>query len=114
MSNRSDIARLEMILKYIGDIQIIVARHGSVHDALVDMEGQYALMMCLSQIGENMKKIKNPVFVSQLPVAQVTGMRNRIFHDYEGIDYIIAENTISESLPELKDKIISLLKSSNP
>ncbi len=52
MSLKSDTARLEQILVYIADIDKIVSRHKSIANTLNDIEGQYAIMLCLSQIGE--------------------------------------------------------------
>ena len=109
MSRKADLARLERITSYIDDILTIVDRHGSIDDTLGDMEGQYAVMLCLTQIGEQLGKIQEPSFVAQLPVRMAGGLRNIIVHDYEGVEMTIVGNTISKSLPELKTIIRMLL-----
>lgn len=109
MSRRADLARLERIAAYIDDVTEIAERHQSLTQALEDKEGQYALLLCLTQIGELLGKVSTPEFVDQLPVRLATGLRNVIVHDYEGVNMIIVENTIKESLPELKRTIQVLL-----
>ena len=36
-------------------------------------------------------------------------MRNRIVHDYENVDLSVLWGTITESLPDLKDKLKELI-----
>jgi uncharacterized protein with HEPN domain len=113
MSKRSDLAKVELILKYISDIQKIIERHGSIDKALDDYEGEYALMMCLAQIGEAVNKISEPEILSKIPVSKISGMRNRIVHGYEDIDKIIIAEVLTVHLPDLKEKIKSYLRSLN-
>jgi hypothetical protein len=40
MSSRSDLAKVELIIKCISDIQNIIERHGSIEEALDDYEGE--------------------------------------------------------------------------
>ena len=110
MSLKSDIARLEQILEYIEDITKIVFRHENVVRTLEDLEGQYAVMLCLSQIGELLGKIETADFIAKLPVRVATGLRNIISHDYDGVDLIIVENTVIHDIPELKNTIVTLLQ----
>lgn len=109
MSRKADLARLERLESYIDDIFTIVDRHGSIADTLDDLEGQYAVMLCLTQIGEQMAKIEDPDFVSHLPVRMAAGLRNIIVHDYEGVELTIIGNTLKDSLPELRIAIRSIL-----
>jgi len=59
MSHKGDIIRLHSINKYIADIETIIGNHGFVEKALSNMEGQYALMLCIAQIGELLNKNKD-------------------------------------------------------
>jgi uncharacterized protein with HEPN domain len=110
MSRRADLARLERLESYISDIFTIVERHGSIADTLNDLEGQYAIMLCLTQIGEQIGKIEDPDFVSQLPVRMAAGLRNIIVHNYEGVELTIIGNTVRDSLPELRTTIRKILE----
>lgn len=110
MSPESDRPRLETILKYIDDIERIIQRHESIEKALLDIEGQYALMLCFIQIGELLNKIKSEEYKAMLPVKFAVGLRNIIVHNYDGIDVQIVKNTIVKSLPELKEKLCAILE----
>ncbi len=109
MSIRSDTAKLEQILSCITDISEIINRHGEIVDTLNDMEGKYAVMLCLSQIGELLGKIESNDIAAKLPVRPAIGLRNIITHNYDGIDLVIVENTIRNQIPELKDLNVSIL-----
>lgn len=110
MSHRADLARLERILNYIDDVMEIVKRHGTTEKTLKHKEGQYAVLLCLTQIGELLGKISTPEFVERLPIQLATGLRNMIVHNYEGVDMTIVGSTIRESLPELKRTIQALIR----
>jgi uncharacterized protein with HEPN domain len=110
MSHNGDIARLIKIMTYISGIEEIIARHKGATAALKDTEGQYALMMCLLQIGELSNRIKDEKILHELPIHEAVSFRNRIAHEYNGILMDIAEETLTRSIPEMKTKIITFLK----
>jgi len=114
MSDKSDLARLEFILKLIDDIEFSINRHGGVSSALDDREGYHAIMMCCMQIGENLNKIENKLWADKLPVSMAYGMRNVIAHDYIGISLARVAVTIEKSIFELKDIINALIKTEGP
>lgn len=47
---------------------------------------------------------------SELPWAEMAGLRNRIVHDYFGIDLDIIWQVVSADLPELAGQIRALLR----
>ena len=105
MFSKGDMAKLESILKYIGDIQSIIKRHGSIESSLVDLEGQYSIMMCFMQIGELLNKIESDSLKNTLPIKYAVAFRNIIVHNYDGVDFTLAENTIKNSLPKLANTV---------
>lgn len=109
MSEKSDNARLEAVLDYIRDINTIIGRHKTIENALLDMEGQYALMMCIQQIGELVNKIQSEKYTAVLPIKDIVGFRNIVAHNYDGINFNIVENIIEKSIPELKSLIEGIL-----
>ncbi|MFH0975423.1 MAG: HepT-like ribonuclease domain-containing protein [Spirochaetota bacterium] len=109
MFKRSDLAKLELILKYISDINIIVEKHGTIEKTLSDIEGEYAIMMCITQIGEAVNKIENTNILNELPSSKIIGLRNRIVHGYEDIDIKIISETIKLHIPELRKVVESLI-----
>jgi hypothetical protein len=56
MSKQSLQAKIEFIVEMVDNIDAIAKRHGGIVKALEDFEGQMALLMGLSQIGETLKK----------------------------------------------------------
>lgn len=71
-----------------------------------------ASLLLLSNIGENVGKISEetrgayPAF----PWKQVRGLRNRIAHDYTGIDYEMVFDIITEHIPPLKNALENIIK----
>jgi uncharacterized protein with HEPN domain len=109
MSEKSDKAKLESVLDYIQDIDTIIKRHETIENALLDMEGQYALLMCIQQIGELVNKIESDKYISKIPVKDIVGFRNVVAHNYDGINFRIVENVLGNSIPDLKKLVEELL-----
>ncbi|AYQ33022.1 DUF86 domain-containing protein [Runella sp. SP2] len=71
-----------------------------------------ASLLLLSNIGENSGKISEitrstyPAF----PWKQVRGLRNRIAHDYTGIDYEMVFEIVNQQIPRLKVAIEEIIK----
>lgn len=110
MYNPSDNVKLELILKYINDIEIIISNHDNLEDAVNSKEGEYALMMCITQIGEAVTKIQNQNILDKIFSKEIVGMRNRIVHGYEDFDRKIVLFTLKENIPELKSVIEKFIK----
>lgn len=63
------------------------------------------------QISENVKKLSNDIYnmYPDVPWMKISGLRNRIVHDYGSIQLDIIFDTVKNNLPELKMKIESIL-----
>lgn len=75
-------------------------------DFLVDLKTRYAVSMCLIVVGENTARLMryHPELLAahpETPWAQAIGMRNRIAHGYEDVDFAIVWQTAKQYLPEL-------------
>ncbi|MFA7658011.1 MAG: DUF86 domain-containing protein [Candidatus Gastranaerophilaceae bacterium] len=46
----------------------------------------------------------------ELPLKEMTGMRNVLIHDYLGVDYQFVWQTIKEDLPQVKEIITRIIK----
>ena len=108
MSERKTAVQIDFLLEMIQKIEFIVKRHGSVVSALEDTEGQLALLMAVSQIGETLNKIE-PNTIENLGLEEARKgayeTRNFIVHDYDGVDLYLIEKVIVEYLPEMKSKL---------
>ena len=113
MSKQSQLAKVDFLLEMIENIEQIIQRHKGIVDTLEDFEGQMAVLMGISQIGETLKKLDDILVIKYDLVKDKEGSyytRNYIVHDYEGIDLGFIENILRSYLPELKKKFL-LIKS---
>ena len=111
MSKQSMNAKLEFIIEMIENIEEIINRHNGIVKTLEDFEGQMAILMGISQIGETLKKFDDDfVRIHNLEDDRDGAYytRNYIVHDYEGVDLGFIENILRSYLPELKDKILKM------
>ena len=70
-----------------------------------------ACVFNLSQIGELVMRFDDEFINShtQIPWRKIKGLRNRIVHDYEGVQYNIIWDILINFLPELIENINRLL-----
>jgi len=78
-----------------------------------DMKTQDAVMMRLVSIGELVNRLidSDPEFISenqQIPWNMIRGMRNKIAHDYFGIDSRVLFETARSSIPQLAEMMEKL------
>lgn len=109
MSNNTDKPILEFVLLMIKEAENVIERHGSAYRALNDFEGKNAILFNLLQIGEKLNKIHSPHIRALLPINEAYSIRNRITHDYDGIDLIIVEEVLNEEFPTLKKTILEII-----
>ena len=107
--SEADIPKLEFIARMIHVSEEIISRHGGIDQALEDIEGQNALLMCVLQIGETLNTIKNLEWRKILPVSEAYGLRNLIAHHYDSVDLSIISEILEFDFPNLKNNIHSLL-----
>ena len=112
MSDRGDRARLESVLAIISDLRTIIEGHGGTDSTLSDTEGQYAVLMCLTQIGEKLSRISSPDFLAPLPVRKSVALRNIIVHDYDRVNFRIIGEILEKDIPELEAAVFALLNQS--
>ncbi len=65
----------------------------------------------LSQIGELVSKLDGSFTDkhSEIPWRALYGLRNRIVHDYEGVNIRLVWELITEDLPDLRRKLADIL-----
>ena len=69
-----------------------------------------ACVFNLSQIGELVRHLDDD-FMNQhsyIPWAQMRGLRNRIIHDYEGVNLVLVWDIIKYDIPDLREELIKL------
>lgn len=72
----------------------------------------YAVVRAIEIIGEAVKNIPASVKKShkEIPWKDATAMRNKLIHEYFGVNIKVVWKTIKEDIPELKERISELLK----
>ena len=101
---------VEDILESIQKIEDFT--EGMDYNAFVtDAKTLYAVRTALQIIGEASAKIPEDIRKkhSDIPWVQIRGLRNRIVHEYFGLDVRLIWNTIKNDLPVLKPEIGKLL-----
>ena len=101
--------RIEIILKYIDDIEYIVSNYNGVVNTLEDRIGKHSLLLCLIQIGENLNKLSSSNKNIQKATQGAYAVRNFIAHDYEGINLDLIENVVRNLLEPLKLELVKEL-----
>lgn len=69
-----------------------------------------ACVFNLSQMGELVNRLDD-IFVEEhatIPWHQIRGLRNRIVHDYEGVNLRLVWEIIESDLPELRDELLNI------
>lgn len=105
---------------YLGHIRDAIAdieQYASAgHDAFVaDRMRQDAIIRKLEIIGEAVKRLSATTRDRRAEIAwkQIAGMRDRLTHDYFGVDLSLVWRVVERDLTPLKDAIAALLSTAS-
>lgn len=103
---------VKKLIQYIDKI-LLYTKSMSYEDLLNNSMVLEACVFNLSQMGELVKKIdKNYEKENDhIPWRQIYGLRNKIVHDYEGVNFTLLWSIIDEDLKELKSELERLVNS---
>ena len=100
-------------LQHIRDaLQDIAAYCGSDHEAFLrDRMRQDATLRKLEVIGQAVKNLSEPTKSRQpeIPWKQIAGMRDKVIHDYFGVNLEIVWAVVQKELPKLSTAVEALL-----
>lgn len=102
---------------YLEDIyeQIVLAKKFIIgmnqEQFCADEKTVYAVIRVLEIIGEATKNIPDQVrkYHPAVPWKEMAGMRDKLIHDYFGVNLAIVWKTVAERLPELEPLIREML-----
>lgn len=111
MKKRSFIDYIEDILESILKVEQFI-EGVDYNTFIVDEKTLYAVRTALQIIGEASARIPRNIRDQhqEIPWKQIIAFRNRIVHEYFGVDVILVWKTIQHDLPALKPKIRKLLE----
>lgn len=86
---------LEFIVEHMRDVSM---EELNVNEVLLD-----SMLFRMIQISENVKRLTDEYKMSHsyIPWSALSGMRNRIVHDYGNVDLNIVYETLKNDIPEL-------------
>ena len=103
---KDDLAYIEHILDCIRKIKEFTTGL-SLKDFSVNELVQDAVIRNIEIIGEASKKISSDTkqIYYEIPWKEITGMRDKLIHDYLGVDVEVVWRTITEDIPTLEKQI---------
>ncbi len=106
-----DIITLTKILKYIDEINLFIANY-SHEEFRNDRKTINACVFNLSQIGELAGKISDELQAeySNIEWRGIKALRNRIVHDYDGVNLNMVWEFLTTELKELEQLLKDIIK----
>ena len=111
MINRDYRDYIRDIIDSINDIESFT-ENITFEDLARDRKTINAVIRSIEIIGEAAKRVSQPIKDKNpsIPWKRMAGMRDKLIHEYFGVDKEILWKTIKNSLPELKDKIAKVIE----
>jgi uncharacterized protein with HEPN domain len=111
MSDRDPVVRLLHMRDYAAKIGTLISGKSKA-----DLEQDEVLYLAITRlielIGEAASQYpkESQVRYPKIPWAKIVGMRNRLIHAYDSVDYNILWNAITINIPELLSELEEILK----
>ncbi len=85
-------------------------------DFLKDEKTVFAVIRAIEIIGEATKKIPANIREKypEIPWREMTGTRDKLIHDYMGVNLVVVWKTVTEDIPNLISLLQQAIKNENP
>jgi len=112
---KNDKAYLKHILDAIHNINRFM-KNVTEKEFLENTEKQYAVLRALEIIGEATKNLSRETKADYPEVewTDIAGMRDKLIHQYFGVDLALVWETVKENLPSLEKAVSEILTKSDP
>ena len=110
---KSDKERLETILSIWNDLKIQIDQNGITKENLLNNQFyQWAVTTPLYNIGEHVYHLSLELkeTYSDVPWNLVAGLRHRLVHDYDGINWSIIVEVIFDDLFKFSEQVADIVK----
>lgn len=113
--SKEPVDHLRHILDECNDI-LSVSVHLSKEEFVKDDTLKRAIARSLEIIGEATKKVPADFKYkwNTIQWKNMAGMRDRLIHDYHGVNYTIVWDVVKNKIPELQKQIAEVLKNESP
>ncbi len=110
--HKDPVEYLKHILDECKFIKSVITPELKKDDFLIDETLKRAVIRSLEIIGEATKKISADVKYnwSSISWKNMAGMRDRLIHDYMGVNYSIVWDVVKNKIPELYDQIENIIE----
>ena len=111
--NRSDVARLKKVIDTWHALQAQLEARGITREMLlVDEFSQWAVTTPLYNIGEQVYSLSKELKAQypDIPWSVVAGIRHRLVHDYDGVNWSIIVEVIYDEMPGFIETIEGVLR----
>lgn len=111
LSTRKDKAYLKHILDAIKDAKRFT-EGVTKEEFLENKEKQYAVLRALEIIGEATKSLSKEIKREhpEIQWKDITGMRDKLIHEYFGVKLDLVWATVKQNLPELEKQLYEILR----
>ena len=114
MSTKKDKAYLRHILDAVSDIKRFM--EGLTKEEFFEnKEKQYAALRALEIIGEATKNLSKEMKAkhSEIQWRDIAGMRDKLIHEYFGVNLNLVWETVKKNIPELEKQISEMLRTTS-
>ncbi len=111
MTQHDPMVRVQHMLDYSREAIALLGERSS-EDLRADRVLQLALVQLIEIVGEAGSRVPADVRDAhpEIPWKQAIGMRHRLIHGYESIDFEVVFDTVRDSLPPLIKQLEELLR----
>ena len=109
----TDDERVKKIYAYALELHEFITESHIQRDDLVEQRKlQWFVTTPISNIGEHASHLSQQYMEThpEIPWRKIAGIRNRLVHDYDGINWEIIADTIFEDLPQLIESLKHLVE----